>query len=427
MRKKRQTKPVQISLTDWPLCSILIPTYNEPSGVIEKTLKGATTQKYPQHKYEVLVIDDSTNLELAHSTEIIAKKYGAKNIHRTSRRGFKAGALNAGMKIAQGEYLLLLDSESTTPSDALQKLVPDFLFDPHLGYMQCLTVTTNHNENLITRCRELAARAFWRYILPLKDRLGLFLLFCGHNAMVKREAIEEVGGFNEGSISEDLDLSLNMRLKGWRGKYVTNVKMGEKTPSSFLGLKTQCERWSYGTTRFLMKNGRLCLFNSSMPLKERLDLFLNCLFWPVSVLVLLTLFYSFLISLFALPYYTAFPYPFQLQGAVFTLAMNLPIVSLLVSELRNGNRKVLTDLKVFPLTLIVFTALIYTSAFGSFKALSGLKVPFHRTPKIRENNSISKILKKGGSQIAFALCTLLRYFCCFPHLFYLLAFHRYLY
>jgi len=243
----------------WPVVTIQIATYNE-KNVIERTLRSCLELDYPEEKLEIVVIDDSTD----ETTDIIRKyeeRYSPriKVIHRTTREGYKAGALNVGTKHSRGEYFLILDADTMPNKDFLKKSIPFFLEDEKLGFIQGKIEYLNAESSWLTRSLVLASDWYRTFSQSALSKGEMFLSFLGHGGIFRRSAIEDAGGWESDTITEDMDLSYRAQMRGWKSLFVEYVRCVEEVPSSYFAATQQYNRHMKGPIQNLWKHARKIL------------------------------------------------------------------------------------------------------------------------------------------------------------------------
>ena len=254
-RRKRSKKAGRNNVK-WPIVTVQIPTYNE-KNVIERTLTSCLELDYPEDRLEIVVVDDSTD-----ETVDILRKYEAryhtriKVIHRTTREGYKAGALNEALKHSQGEFFLVLDADTMPNKDFLEKAIPYFLEDETLGFIQGKIEYLNAESSWLTRSIALANDWYGAFNQSALSKGEMFLSFLGHGGVFRRSAMEDAGGWESDTITEDMDLSYRVQMAGWKALYVDEARCVEEVPSSYLAAAQQYNRHMKGPIQNLWKHGR---------------------------------------------------------------------------------------------------------------------------------------------------------------------------
>lgn len=346
-----------------PYVTVQIPLRNEDIHVAKLSIDSAFSLTYPRDRLQVLVMDNS---DPGHSFDEIRQYVEARGGvfgHRAGVEGFKARNLNLLLPDTRGEFLLILDADSTVPSDILLRTLPLFE-DPLLGYVQFRIDTLNEETNLITRVGAMAARTKTR-LSRLRNHQG-FVIFEGHNGMIRRRALEVVGGWSE-EVSEDLATAIEMRLAGFQSRFVNETSTGEIAPERFQEMMKQRRKWSYGTGRLLWKKIAPIL-RSDLRWYEKLDLISFMASLAIDGLGFLILF-------------AYIPIP---CGTVLIMLI-LFFLPILLAE-NFALRRALSRYIPF---VAIMAALMPTLAYGTFLSMIGRNEPFPVT------------LKAGGKSLEF--------------------------
>lgn len=262
-RQPRRFKP----LKELPFVSVQIPTFNDP--IAERCVKQCMGFDYPKDRYEIVIVDDSTNKE----TQDLLKAYADDNpgfikfIHRENRAGFKPGALRNAMGITKGEILVIFDSDWIPHKSFLKKITRPFS-DPKVAIVQSRQGFYNANTNLISRFAAYLLMVYHSIVMPINDRINC-VFFCGTAGALRRSAFDEVGGWNLSSITEDSDLSVNLLMRGYTSVYL-DFETPSEVPETFEGFVKQQMRWCYGNARVFFDNAGKILFGKGFTLKQRL-------------------------------------------------------------------------------------------------------------------------------------------------------------
>lgn len=259
-------KPKYKKLNKLPFVSVQLPTFNDP--ISERCIKKCMEFDYPKDKYEIIIVDDSTNIQ----TQNLLKKFAEENsgfikyIHRDNREGFKPGALKNAMKITKGEIIVVFDADWIPAKDFLKKIVIPFS-DPKVAIVQTRQGFYNKNTNLITRFAAYLLMIYHTIIMPINNKINC-VFFCGTAGALRRSAFEQVGGWNLNSITEDSDLSVNLLLKGYKTTYL-DFETPSEVPDTFEGFIKQQMRWCYGNARVFFDNAFKILFKKGLSIKQR--------------------------------------------------------------------------------------------------------------------------------------------------------------
>jgi hypothetical protein len=244
------------SSEDLPIVTVQLPLYNEAT-VAGRAIDALCRLQWPKDRLEIQVLDDSSDQtrELVDASAEAWRKRGVdiNVIRRESREGFKAGALAAGTQAARGEFLAIFDADFVPRPDFLINMVP------HLGRgvaaVQARWGHLNPNDSLLTRAQALALDGHFLVEQVAQSSLGLFLNFNGTAGIWRRVAIEEAGGWQGDTLTEDFDLSYRAQLAGWRISMRPEVVAPAELPDSLLAFKRQQRRWAAGTVQVLGKLG----------------------------------------------------------------------------------------------------------------------------------------------------------------------------
>ena len=232
-----------------------LPLYNE-MYVVERLLKAVTAIDYPREGLEIQVLDDSTDetKDLARTTVERYKLEGfdAQYIHRDDRAGFKAGALENGMKEARSKLIAIFDADFVPKPDCLRKLV-HFFTDQTVGCVQMRWSHINSSYNLLTRLQTILLDGHFVIEQTVRTRAGGFFNFNGTAGIWRRAAIEGSGGWQHDTLTEDKDLSFRAQLMGWRFVYLLDEDAPSKLPVEINAFNAQQHRWVKGETEVGLK------------------------------------------------------------------------------------------------------------------------------------------------------------------------------
>ena len=247
-RLKGQNTDLQKKSPQLPFVTIQLPIYNE-MYVVGRLLDNIMELDYPKDKFEVHILDDSTDK----TTEIIRQKVVAyrrkgfeiEQVQRQDREGFKAGALKAAMPQARGEFIAIFDADFLPKKDFLQKTLCHFE-DEKTAVVQTRWEHLNENYSLITRLQALQLNVHFSVEQQGRQSGNYLRQFNGTAGVWRRTAIEDAGGWEADTLTEDLDLSIRAQLKGWNIVYLEEVGSPAELPSEMNGLKSQQYRWMKG-------------------------------------------------------------------------------------------------------------------------------------------------------------------------------------
>lgn len=254
--KHRKSVPEPMEkFAELPRITVQLPIFNE-MYVVERLLRSVAELDYPREKLHVQVLDDSTDetTEIARRRvdELKAAGLDIECIHRTDRTGFKAGALENGMKTCKGEYILILDADFVPTPDMLLKTVHHFT-DPKVGMIQTRWGHLNRTYSLLTRVQAMFLDGHLMIEQTARSRSGRFFNFNGTAGLWRRSCIEDAGGWQHDTLTEDLDLSYRAQLKGWRFVFLADLVTPAELPVDMNGFKSQQHRWTKGSIQTCIK------------------------------------------------------------------------------------------------------------------------------------------------------------------------------
>src|SRR5918912_2617888 len=257
-----------------PVITVQLPLFNE-LYVVERLLRAVTAVDYPRARLQIQVLDDSTDetQEVARRTvELYARQgFDIEYVHRTDRTGFKAGALEHGLKTAKGELVAIFDAAFVPKPDCLRKLV-HFFTDPLTGCAQMRWSHINGTYNLLTRLQTILLDGHFVVEQTVRNRTGGFFNFNGPAGIWRRRAIELSGGWQHDTLTEDTDLSFRAQLMGWRFVYLLDEDAPSEVPVEINAFKAQQRRWAKGVTEVALKLYPRIL-RSPIPARVKLEMF----------------------------------------------------------------------------------------------------------------------------------------------------------
>ena len=241
---------------DLPPVTVQLPVFNE-RFVIERLLRAACALDYPRDLLEIQVLDDSTDDSLELTARLVdelrAAGHDIHHIHRQERRGFKAGALAEGMRRARGEHFAVFDADFVPPPDFLRRTIPFLVMDRSCGFVQTRWGHRNREFSGLTMAQSIGIDGHFVVEQSARAWNGLYLNFNGTAGVWRRRAIEEAGGWQDDTITEDLDLSYRAQLAGWQGRFLFDAVTPAELPTSINAFKSQQYRWAKGSIQTAMK------------------------------------------------------------------------------------------------------------------------------------------------------------------------------
>jgi cellulose synthase/poly-beta-1,6-N-acetylglucosamine synthase-like glycosyltransferase len=259
-----------------PHVTVQLPMFNEPF-VAERVIDAAARIDYPRDRLEIQVLDDSTDetasLARARCEALRREGLNAQYIRRTNRDGYKAGALEHGLHEAQGELVLVFDADFVPGESAVRDLV-HFFTDPSVGMVQARWGHLNRERSSLTRCQAMLLDGHFVIEHAARNRTGRFFNFNGTAGMWRAAAIDDAGGWQHDTITEDMDLSYRAQLAGWSFVYAPHVVVPAELPGDMNSFKSQQFRWAKGSVQTARKLlGRIV--SASVPAKVKREAFFH--------------------------------------------------------------------------------------------------------------------------------------------------------
>ena len=238
-----------------PRITVQLPIFNE-RFVAERLLEAAAGLDWPAERLQIQVLDDSTD-DTVDVLRAACERHRRAGVdieyrHRGNRVGFKAGALEAGLATASGEFILILDADFLPPADLLQRMIPE-MTDARVGMVQVRWEHINRDYSLLTEVQALLLDGHFGIEQTTRARTGRLFNFNGTAGMWRREAIASSGGWQHDTLTEDLDLSYRALLAGWEFRYLPNVVAPAELPVPMSGFKSQQFRWAKGSIQVARK------------------------------------------------------------------------------------------------------------------------------------------------------------------------------
>jgi cellulose synthase/poly-beta-1,6-N-acetylglucosamine synthase-like glycosyltransferase len=277
MKHKGNVPPPLPPPVELPPVTVQLPIFNE-MYVADRLIDAVCEIDYPRELLEIQVLDDSTD-ETTSIAELAVRRHAArgfdiKYLHRVDRRGFKAGALEAGLKEASGKFIAIFDADFVPPKDFLMRTLGYFDNDPKVGMVQARWGHLNRDYSLLTRIQSILLDAHFVLEHGGRNRAGCFFNFNGTAGVWRREVIPDAGGWQHDTLTEDLDLSYRAQLRGWRFVFLPDLVSPAEVPVEMNSFKSQQHRWAKGSIQTCMKLLPRIL-RSSAPLAVKAEAFFH--------------------------------------------------------------------------------------------------------------------------------------------------------
>jgi cellulose synthase/poly-beta-1,6-N-acetylglucosamine synthase-like glycosyltransferase len=263
--RRRITADVQLPAADrdLPMISLHVPAHNEPPDMVIDTLRSLLRLDYP--RYEIILIDDNTDDErLWRPVEEWCARHGVKFAHLENWPGYKSGALNYALRRMtdeRAELIGVVDSDYQLEPGFLRRCAPPFA-DPWVGFVQSPQDYRGWQTARYYRRLYYSYKYFFAVSQPSRNEHD-GAIFAGTMGLIRRVALDELGGWDEWCITEDAEVSLRLLRAGWSGLHVDQTWGHGIMPLTFEALKGQRYRWCFGGIQIIRMHWR-----SLMPGRE---------------------------------------------------------------------------------------------------------------------------------------------------------------
>jgi cellulose synthase/poly-beta-1,6-N-acetylglucosamine synthase-like glycosyltransferase len=388
-KKNKTTEPAG-HFDNLPRVTVQLPIFNE-QYVVDRLLDAVCRLDYPQDRLDIQLLDDSTD-ETVEVARLLVDRYAAlghpvKYLHRDNREGFKAGALAEGLKTAKGEFVAIFDADFVPPPDFLLQCINHFT-DPKVGMVQTRWTHINRNYSLLTQVEAILLDGHFVLEHSARSRSGVYFNFNGTAGMWRRSAIDEAGGWEHDTLTEDTDLSYRAQLKGWKFIYLQDVECPAELPVEMTAFKTQQARWAKGLIQ-VSKKILPRVLKSDAPRSVKIEAWYHLtanLSYPLMIVLSVLLMPAMIIRFY--------------QGWFQMLYIDLPLFMAstfsissfyLVSQKELFPKRWLRSLLYLPLLMSLGIGLTITNTIAVLEALVGRQTAFARTPKYRVESKKDRI------------------------------------
>jgi cellulose synthase/poly-beta-1,6-N-acetylglucosamine synthase-like glycosyltransferase len=367
-------------LREFPRVTIQLPIYNE-MYVADRLIEAVCEMDYPREVLEIQVLDDSTD-ETREIAELAVRRHAARGInihylHRVDRTGYKAGALEAGLKVAHGKFIAIFDADFIPSPDFLVRTLPYFAADERIGMVQARWGHINQDYSLLTKIQSILLDAHFVLEHGGRNRSGCFFNFNGTAGVWRREAIDSAGGWQHDTLTEDLDLSYRAQLAGWRFVFLPDLVSPAEVPVEMTSFKSQQHRWAKGSIQTCLKLLPRIL-RSNLPLTVKAEAFFH----------LSANFNYLLMSLLSVLMFPAMWVRYNM-GWTEMLLIDVPLFAAATLSVCNfyvvSQRELYADwrsrLKYLPFLMSIGIGLCVNNTRAVLEAVFGKQSEFARTPK----------------------------------------------
>jgi cellulose synthase/poly-beta-1,6-N-acetylglucosamine synthase-like glycosyltransferase len=376
--KDRQPKPGPLP-DPLPVVTIQLPLYNE-MYVADRLIDAVCRIEYPRERLEIQVLDDSTD-ETRSIADLAVRRFAAqgfdiKYFHRTNRVGYKAGALEAGLKVARGEFVAIFDADFIPSADFLLRMVPYFTGD-RIGMVQARWGHINQNYSLLTKIQSILLDGHFVLEHGGRNRAGRFFNFNGTAGIWRRAAIDDAGGWQHDTLTEDLDLSYRAQLRGWQFVFVPDLIAPAEVPVEMNAFKSQQHRWAKGsiqTCRKLLPQ----ILRAKVPLSVKAEAFFHLTAnfnYPLMVVLSVLMFPSMVIR------YNMGWYEMMLIDVPLFFAATFSVCNFYMVCQRELHDDWRARIRYLPFLMSIGIGLCINNSRAVFEALFNKQSEFTRTPK----------------------------------------------
>jgi cellulose synthase/poly-beta-1,6-N-acetylglucosamine synthase-like glycosyltransferase len=295
-KKKQQSRVTpDFDLASAPKVTVQLPMFNE-MYVAERIIETVAEMDYPRDKFQIQVLDDSTDetkdIIANKCAEIAARGINIQHVHRTDRTGYKAGALDDAMDKVEGEFIAIFDADFVPSKDFLLLTIPYFQSD-NVGVVQTRWGHLNKDYSLLTELQAFGLNGHFAIEQGGRNVSGHYINFNGTAGVWRRSTIDDAGGWEHDTITEDLDLSYRAQMKGWRFVYLEEVESPAELPITMSALKSQQHRWMKGGAEVFIKMWKRLATTKGIKTSDRIHglahLFNSSVFFFILILSLLSL------------------------------------------------------------------------------------------------------------------------------------------
>ena len=393
-----------------PRVTVQLPVYNE-RFVVQSLIEAACGLDYPRDRFEIQVLDDSTD-ETTAIAEAVVARYAAQGQpitfrHRNKRDGFKAGALRDGLAYCRGELVAIFDADFRPSSDFLLRTVGEFA-DPRVGVVQARWTYRNREESLLTRAQAMLLDGHFVFEQGARSLAGRFFNFNGTAGVLRREMIDDAGGWRDDTLTEDTDLSYRAQLRGWKLVYRPDVEVLSELPVDVSSFQAQQARWAKGLMQTAL-NLWPRIASSRIPLGLKAESWMHLTgnaTYPLLAILAMLVGPTALIRM-----ETPRPWLAPLDLAIFlsTFGSMTAFYGLAQKELFGDAWK--RRLWMVPALLAVGVALTLSNARAVGEALLGVRSEFVRTAKYNGSKPATPSYRTRAGGLALANLLLGGYFC----------------
>ncbi|HTP26043.1 MAG TPA: cellulose synthase family protein, partial [Anaeromyxobacteraceae bacterium] len=375
-----------------PRITVQLPIFNE-MYVVNRLIGAVCALEYPRHLLEIQVLDDSVDetRQIARACVDEWREQGIDitYIHRVNRRGFKAGALENGLRSARGDFIAVFDADFVPDPHFLSRTV-HFFTDPGVGMVQVRWEHLNRGYSTLTHCQSILLDGHFVIEHTARNRSGAFFNFNGTAGIWRRQTIESAGGWQHDTLTEDLDLSYRAQLAGWQFVFLPEVTAPAEIPVDMNAFKSQQHRWAKGSIQTALKLLPR-IFAAPLPLHVKREAFFHL---TANFAYLLMIPLAVLMPISVIVRVGHGWYEVLLLDIPFFAAATASVCSFYFASQREIGLSVWQRLKYMPLLMALGIGLSVNNSRAVLEALLKHKSGFTRTPKHGVQRSGESVVRK---------------------------------
>jgi len=375
-----------------PRVTIQLPIFNE-MYVCERLIDSVCLIDYPRELLEIQVLDDSTDETCGIAKACVERNrqqgHNVVYVHRENRQGFKAGALEHGLKTAKGEFVAVFDADFVPSPDFLKRTVP-FFSDSKVGMVQVRWGHLNREFSILTQAQSIFLDGHFVIEHTARNRSGCFFNFNGTAGIWRRDTISDAGGWQHDTLTEDLDLSYRAQLRGWQFVFLPEVVSPAEVPVDMNAFKSQQHRWAKGSIQ-TAKKLLPTILKSDLPWKVKREAFFHL---TNNMAYLLMVLLSVLMPLSMVVRFNHGLYSTLFLDLPFCITATASVCFFYVAAQREIGVSRWDQVRYLPLLMSLGIGLAINNARAVVEALLNQQSGFARTPKTGAEGKKVKAVKK---------------------------------
>jgi len=365
-----------VDISPQPRVTVQLPVYNE-RHVVKRLIDAVVKLAWPADRLQIQILDDSTDDTHQIIAETIAGYQAGsgtieiRHVRRPTRDGFKAGALQHGLTTATGEFIAIFDADFIPPPDFLQKTIPPF-HNSTIGCVQTRWGHVNPDSSQLTQAQALGINGHFIVEQSARNAIHALLNFNGTAGVWRRECMDDAGGWQGDTLTEDLDLSYRAQLRGWEIAYLPDVVVPAELPVQLNAFKRQQFRWAKGSIQTAIKLMKT-LWHAPQPIWRKVLGTIHLTNYAVHPLMLLNLFLTLPMALSQSP--------LLLPAAAFIASAIGPPLLYWTAMRTSNSAPLQTRWRRLLMLIGLGTGLSLNNSRAVLEAVFNIQSDFKRTPK----------------------------------------------